>query len=49
VVRDAITLSNLTPRLALPVIPANRGAVLLIQDASWRIVGAADLPPGNSG
>jgi hypothetical protein len=49
VVRDAITLDKLTPRLALPVIPANRGAVLLIQDASWHIIGAADLPPGNNG
>jgi hypothetical protein len=45
VVREAVTLDKLSPKFALPSIPANRGAVLLIQDASWRIIGAADLPP----
>jgi hypothetical protein len=49
VVRDVITLEKVTPRLVFPAIPANRGAVLLIQDASWRIVGVADLPPSNNG
>jgi hypothetical protein len=45
VARDAIMLERLGSRLTLPAIPANRGAVLLIQDQSWRVVGAADLPP----
>jgi hypothetical protein len=48
-VRDAITLDKLTPRLSLPVVPTNRGVVLLIQDASWRVIGAADLQPGKGG
>jgi hypothetical protein len=47
VVRDVIALDRLAPRMALPAIPANRGAVLLMQDASWRVIGAANLPPGN--
>ena len=46
VVRDVVTLDALPPRLTLPSIPENRGAALLIQDASWRVLGAADLPPG---
>jgi len=45
VVRDVLTLDRLTTHLTLPAIPDNQGAVLLIQDASWRIVGAADLVP----
>jgi hypothetical protein len=45
VVRDVVTLDALPPRLVLPTIPEHRGMVLLIQDASWRILGAADLPP----
>jgi hypothetical protein len=45
VVREAVTLDKLSPTLALPPIPSGRGAVLLIQDAAWRVVGAADLPP----
>jgi hypothetical protein len=47
IVREVIALDRLTARLALPAIPANRGAVLLIQDASWRVIGAANLSPGN--
>jgi hypothetical protein len=47
VVRDVIALDRLTPHLALPSIPANRGAVLLVQDASWRVIGAANLSPSN--
>jgi hypothetical protein len=47
VVRDVITLDRLTPRLVLPAIPANRGAVLLLQETSWRVIGAANLSPGN--
>jgi hypothetical protein len=44
VVREVITLDALPPRVALPMVPARRGAVLLVQDASWHIVGAVDLP-----
>ncbi len=46
VVREVTRLSALMSRMELPAVPANRGAALLVQDASWRIVGAADLPPG---
>jgi hypothetical protein len=45
VVRDVVTLDALKTRLALPPIPEKRGAVLLVQDASWHVAGAADLPP----
>jgi hypothetical protein len=45
VVRDVTMVERLTSRLTFPSIPENRGAVLLIQDASWHVVGAADLPP----
>jgi len=46
VVRDVIPLEAVAARMALPAVPADRGAVLLIQDASWHVVGATDLPPG---
>lgn len=46
VVREVTTLDALTPRLSLPPIPENRGAVLLIQDAAWHVVGASQLAPG---
>jgi hypothetical protein len=45
IVRDAITLERLSPRLTLPEIPPDRGAVVLLRDASWRVVGATDLAP----
>jgi hypothetical protein len=45
VVQDVVTLAALTPRLTLPAVPENRGAVLLIQDAAWHVVGAAELSP----
>lgn len=45
VVRDAVLLSALAPRMMLPAVPDNRGAVLLVQDAAWRLVGAAELVP----
>jgi hypothetical protein len=45
VVRDVVTLAAVTPRLTLPAIPDNRGAVLLVQDAAWHVVGAAELRP----
>jgi hypothetical protein len=46
VVREVVALDRLTPRLALPPVPEGRGAVLLVQDAAWRVIGATDLPPG---
>jgi hypothetical protein len=46
VVRDVVALESLTSRLTLPSIAENRGAALLIQDAAWRVIGAADLRPG---
>jgi hypothetical protein len=45
IVRESVALDRLTPRLTLASIPADRGAVLLVRDASWRVVGAADLAP----
>ena len=45
VVRDALLLDRISPRMTLPPVAANRGAVLLIQDAALRVLGAADLPP----
>jgi hypothetical protein len=45
VVRDVVTLDRLAPRLTLPPVPATRGTVLLVQDASWQVTGAADLAP----
>jgi hypothetical protein len=45
VVRDVMPLDNLSATLTLPAPPAHRGAVLLLRDASWRVIGAADLPP----
>jgi len=48
VVRDVIALDTLAPRLTLPAVPDNRGAVLLLQDAAWHVIGAADLPPGQA-
>jgi hypothetical protein len=45
VVREAVNLEGLKTRFSLTAIPPSRGAVLLLQDASSRIVGAADLLP----
>jgi len=45
IVRDVTRLDAVAPKLSLPAVPEHRGAVLLIQDASWRGIGAADLPP----
>ena len=44
VVRDAVRVDRLTPRLTLPPVPDNRGAVLLLQDATGRVVGAGEVP-----
>ena len=46
VVRDAVVLTTLASRMELPPVAAGRGAVLLLQDASWRVVGAAEIAPG---
>ncbi len=45
VVRDVTPLVSLTSRMTLLGVPNDRGAVLLLQDASRRIVGAAELLP----
>ena len=45
VVRDVVALPALPPRLTLPAVPDNRGAVLLIQDTAWHVVGAAEVTP----
>jgi hypothetical protein len=45
VVRDVTRLDALVSRMAFPAVPENRGAALLIQDASWHVIGVADLPP----
>jgi hypothetical protein len=47
VVREARILEKLAPKLTLPLVPATSGVALIIQDANWRVVGAADLRPGN--
>jgi hypothetical protein len=46
VVRDAVMLDS---RLTPPLIAENRGAVLLVRDDAWRIIGAAICPPGPAG
>jgi hypothetical protein len=45
VVRDVVTLPSLTPRMTLPAVPDNRGAVLLLQDEAWHVAGVAELNP----
>jgi len=45
VVRKTLTLNKPASLLTFPPVPAGSGAVLLIQDAFWRVIGAADLPP----
>jgi hypothetical protein len=45
VARDVQRLDNPGLRTILPSVPDGRGVVLLIQDASLHIVGAADLAP----
>lgn len=47
VVREATRLGPLTAQFILPVVADRQGAVLLVQDASWRVIGAADLPPAS--
>jgi hypothetical protein len=43
VVRDAVMLDMPGTHMMLPPIPENRGAAILVQDKSWRVVGAAEL------
>jgi hypothetical protein len=45
VVRDVVALDRLATRLPLPPVPDGRGAVLMVRDSGWRVVGATDLPP----
>ncbi len=45
VVREVTRLDALATRMVLPMVPDDRGVVLLVQDASWRVIGAAELPP----
>ncbi len=45
VVREMMAVNLTTPRLTLPSVSAGRGAALLLQDAAWHVVGAAELPP----
>jgi len=42
VVREIVRFGRIGSRLMLPAIPADRGAVLLLQDSAGRILGAAD-------
>jgi hypothetical protein len=45
IVREIRPLPPLAPRMTLPPAADGQGAVLLLRDANWRVVGAADLPP----
>ncbi len=45
VARSAVAVDVAQGRLALPPVPENRGAVLLIRDKAGRVAGASDLPP----
>ena len=45
VVREAHETSVSGNRTTLPAIPVGQGAALLLRDANWHIIGAADLPP----
>jgi hypothetical protein len=44
VVRDVVKLAALTSRMSLPAVPDNQGAVLLLQDGAWHVIGVAELP-----
>lgn len=48
VVRNAVALPDLRQPLALPSVPDNCGAALLVQDQHWQMLGAAELPPQRS-
>ena len=45
VVRDALALEKLASAMTFPMVPEDRGAVLLVRDAAWRVVGAAEVSP----
>lgn len=49
IVREASPVAALAPRLALPPAPEGRGVALLLLDQASRVIGAADLPPGDAG
>ena len=46
IVREARDVVLSDRPIALAPVQAHRGAALLVRDAAWRIVAAADLPPG---
>jgi hypothetical protein len=48
VVRDARVVDAVGPKMTLPPVAENQGAVLLIQDPRWRVIAAAELPPRSS-
>lgn len=48
IVRDAVRLDKVLAKMVMPAVAETRGAVLLIQDEAWRVVGAADLPPART-
>jgi hypothetical protein len=45
IARDVMVLDGLKVRFSVAAVPPSRGAVLLVQDASSRVIGAADLRP----
>jgi hypothetical protein len=45
IVREVMALDGLKARFSVAALPPSRGAVLLVQDASSRVIGAADLRP----
>jgi hypothetical protein len=45
VVREATRFDLSGPRPPIPAVGPGQGVALLVQDASWRVVSAADLPP----
>ena len=48
IVREAQDVRLTAGTIDLPTAPSGRGAVFLVRDSRWRIVAAADLPPGRS-
>lgn len=46
IVREARDIALANGPIALPPVQPRQGAALLIRDAAWRLLGAADLPPG---
>jgi hypothetical protein len=48
IVREAQEVRLTAGTIALPPVQPSRGAALLVRDAAWRIIAAADLPPNRS-